>query len=60
MRSAKLGGLCGYCGRESDEGCFWANDPKVLDFGIPGFPPIEPDMSVMLGVPLEPTKKRKA
>lgn len=46
MRSAKQGGLCAHCGRESDEGLFWANNPKVLDFGVPGVAPIEPDMTM--------------
>jgi hypothetical protein len=33
---------CAQCGKVGP-GLFWENRLKVLDFGVSGFPPIEPD-----------------
>jgi hypothetical protein len=45
MRRMRCGGLCGLCGVERDDGAFWENYLKVLDFGAPmGL--IEPDTSL--------------
>lgn len=33
------------CGIESNDGLYWRCSPIVLDFGMPGMAPIEPDMT---------------
>ncbi len=45
MRQARLGGWCADCGREGREGLYWENALVVLDLGVPGMPPLEPDTS---------------
>lgn len=45
MRSAGQGGLCAICGVESDTGLHWRCSARVLDFGVPGMPPLEADMT---------------
>jgi hypothetical protein len=44
MRKMQKGGLCAACGIESDDGPYWGNVAKVLDFGVPGIAPMEPNM----------------
>lgn len=39
------GGLCALCGIESNDGLYWRCSPIVLDFGMPGMDPMEPDMT---------------
>ncbi len=43
MRRGRNGGLCAVCGDERDDGLFWENYLKVLDFGVDTMPPMEPD-----------------
>jgi hypothetical protein len=45
MRRGRKGGLCMLCGAESDGGLYWEPAPITLDLGIPGVPPLEPDLS---------------
>lgn len=45
MRTTQSGGLCAVCGTERDSGAYWGNRAVVLDSGIPGDCPLEPDMS---------------
>jgi hypothetical protein len=45
MRRGRKGGLCALCGIESDGGLYWESAYVLLDFGIPGVPPIEPGMT---------------
>jgi hypothetical protein len=37
-------GPCESCGRLVICGAYWVNEYKILDFGVPGMPPIEPNM----------------
>jgi hypothetical protein len=46
MRRMRKGGLCGLCGIERDDGAYWENYARVLDFGVPGMVPVEPDMTM--------------
>jgi hypothetical protein len=43
MRKAKRGGTCADCGATSTEGLYWINLVKVLDCGVEGMAPVEPD-----------------
>jgi len=45
MRKARAGGLCSRCGAESDAGLYWHSVAVVLDFGVDGVAPVEPDMT---------------
>lgn len=42
MRSATDHGPCAVCGKTAP-GLYWTNRLIVLDFGVDGMPPIEPD-----------------
>lgn len=45
MQRGRKGGLCALCGVEGDDGLYWESAYIVLDFGVPGLPPFEPDMT---------------
>jgi hypothetical protein len=43
MRRMRNGGKCAVCGRSEPTGPFWENHLRILDFGTPALPPLEPD-----------------